>query len=147
MPVSEIVLKKIGREIREWIFLGIKTGMRRAVQDYNAQKISNPNQAILALKRAVDLPRRARIRIETAVSKYGLAKLQAAIAAEGTVTIAELNSALSDLETYASGLYNHYKTDGWTFDQIAADIEANIELESDQWVFPLPVGYKDIWGE
>jgi len=147
MPISEILLKKIGREIREWIFLGIKTGIRRAVADYRVHLSTNPDHAILCLKRAVDLPRRARIRIETAVAKFGITKLQAALATDGTVTITELNIAISTLETYATSLYNHYKNDAWTFEQIATDIESNIELESNQWDFPLPSGYRDIWGE
>src|SRR4030042_4419014 len=138
MAISEILLKKIGREIREWIYLGIRTGMRRGVMEYRSSLATYPDQAILALKRAVDLPRRARIRIETAIAKYGLTKLQQALALDGTVTVTELNAALTTLETYAQGLYNHVINDAWTWDQVASDIEANVYFEIDEWMFPLP---------
>lgn len=147
MAINEILKKKIGRELREWIYLGIRTGMRRAVADYRAKKAGMPDEAALAIKRAIDLPRRARARIDEAISRYGQQQVVDVLTENGTVTIAELNAELTGLESYAQGLYDRRINDSESWDSLAADIEANVELESEKWVFPIPAGYTDIWGE
>jgi hypothetical protein len=148
MPIDDIKKKKIGRELTEWIFLGVRTGMRRGVEMYEAEKANNLDRAILALKRAVDLPRRAKIRIQEFIQKDpgNLQLIEDSLALYGTVTRAEIQAELDSLEIYAQGLKDAYDG-GASYDDIANDITNNIEKESDYWIFKIPDGYTDIWGE
>lgn len=147
MAISNIIKKKIGREIREWIMLGIRTGARRAVEVYYAEMArGNTAQAILSIKRAIDMPHRARARINHFISLYGQPLLVECLSMEGDVTVAELNTELTTLENYCQGLIDR-KNRGESWDDLAADIESHVERESDKWVFPFPPGYTDIWGE
>jgi len=146
--IDDIRKKKIGRELREWIFLGIKTGMRRAVEKYEFLKIADPAQAILQLKRGVDLPHRAEARIRASIqSRPGnLQVISEALALCGTTTITELQDELDVMSTYAMGLKTDYD-DGATWDDLADDIVANVPKEARDWFFPIPDDYVDIWGE
>ena len=146
MALNEILLKKVGRELREWLYLGIRTGMRRGVEEYNALKTIDSIMAISAIERAIDLPRRARARINEAIKIYSQQTIIDALQASGSTSILEMNNDLTLMETYAQGLYNR-RTGGESWDSLAADIVTNISLESDKWVFPLPINYKDIWGK
>lgn len=142
MAINNIILKKVGRELREWVFLGIRTGMRRGVEVYR------DSGNIEQLKRAIDMPHRARARVDEAIRIHGQSRLVDALSANnsGDVTIAELNAELSTLESYAQDLVDRGLA-GETWDDLATDIEVNITLESEQWVFPFPAAYTDIWGE
>lgn len=150
MAVSNIIKKRIGRELLEWVHLGIRTGMRKGVADYRRLVADGRVvDAVYAIKRAVDLPHRARARINEAIAKYTQATLVECIglALPSGVTLAEINADLTTQETYAQGLVTHRLVDGWTWDQIATDIETNVELEEVRWQFPFPAGYLDVWGE
>lgn len=148
MAITDIKKKKIGRELTEWVFLGIRTGARRAVAEYREQTAAgNTELAVAHIKRAVDLPHRARARITQAVTTYGQPAIVECITAYDGVTLAEINAELTTLETYAQGLVDHVNNDGWTWDQVATDIEDKVANESAEWVFPLPAGYTDVWGE
>ena len=144
MAIDNVIKKKIGRELREWIFLGIRTGMRRGVAEYRQDTVNNLN----AIKRAIDLPHRARARIDEAIRVYGQQAIVDALASNnsGDVTIAEMNAELTILEAYAQDLVDR-QTGGEDWDSLAIDIETNIELELMRWRFETPSGYKDIWSE
>lgn len=147
MAIADIVKKKIGRELREWIFLGIRTGARRGVENYRSLiVIGRDTEAVLAIKRAIDLPHRVRERIDYFIDQYSQSFLFECMAFEGTTTLAELNSELQILENYAQNLVNR-QGGGESWDDLASDIETNIEKESTKWIFPLPPGYTDIWDE
>ncbi len=149
MAVSAVIQKMVGEQLLEWIYLGVRTGMRAGVADY--RRLTTAGQtanAQLAIERAVDLPHRARARVNQAITTYGLTPItNAVLAANSNVTVAEVNAELTSLETYATGLVNHRLNDAWTWNQIATDIETNVVNEIDQWVFPLPSGYLDVWGK
>jgi len=146
MAIINIKKRKIARELQEWIFLGIRTGARRSVAEYQEFKVSDSERAINAIKRAVDLPRRARHRINEFIRVYGQQQLVDCIALYGDVTVAEINAELTTLENYCNNLYNR-KIGGESWAAIALDIESNVSLESEEWVFRLPDNYTDIWGE
>ena len=145
--ISNIIKKKIGREVREWIMLGIRTGARRAVEQYRSEMArGNAERAILSIKRAIDMPHRARTRIDYFISLYGQPLLVECLSLEGDVTIVELDTELTTLENYCQGLVDR-KDSGESWNDLAADIESHVEKESDKWIFPFPPGYTDIWGE
>lgn len=145
MAIDSIIKKRIGRELREHLLLGIRTGARRGVEQYQRLKESEPDEALRQLKRAIDLPNRARARINEFIRLYGQPLLVECIAMSDGLTIIELNAELTALENYCKGLYDRRQLgEGW--DSIAADIEANVEDESLKWIFPFPEGYTDIWG-
>ncbi len=146
MAIGNIIKKKIGRELREWVYLGIKTGARRGVEAYEAQKVTNLPAAILQLKRAIDMAHRARARINYAISIHGLPLITEVVAFDGTTTISELNSALTTMENYFEGLVVRQQG-GESWDSLAADIASQVEKESDKWTFPFPPNYTDIWSE
>jgi hypothetical protein len=147
MAISNILMKKIAKELREWIYLGIRTGARRSVQNYRTLLTNGRDaDAILEIKRAIDMPHRARERINYFITQYGQPFLVSCMALEGAETLGELNTELTTLETYAQGLVDR-KNIGETWDSLATDLESHLEDESIKWVFPFPPGYTDIWGE
>lgn len=148
MAISDIKKKRIGRELREWVFLGVKTGMRRGAEIYEQEKVRNSVEAIAQLKRAVDLPRRAKTRIETFINARpgNLQLLADALAMSGTVTLSEIRDELDIMIAYAQGLKDSYDINS-SWDILSEDIRTNVENESLDWIFKLPVGYVDIWGE
>ena len=147
MAISNILKEKIGRELRDWIFLGIRTGARRAVNDYRSLLANGRTQdAENSIKRAIDLPHRARARINYFISQYNQQFLGECLNLAGDATLSELDTELQILENYAQTLVDR-RGQGESWDDLAGDIEANIENESTKWVFPFPPGYTDIWGE
>ena len=147
MAISNILMKKIAKELREWIYLGIRTGARRSVQNYRTLLVNGRDaEAILEIKRAIDMPHRARGRINYFITLYGQPFLVSCMTLEGTETLGELNTELTALETYAQGLVDR-KNLGETWDLLATDLESHLEDESIKWVFPFPPEYTDVWGE
>lgn len=151
MPIANIIKRKVGRELREWLVLGIRTGMRRGVAEYRQLIVmGQPLRAEQAIKRAIDLPHRARSRIDHAITVYGQNAVVSAFTDGVDVTVAELNAELAALEAYAQLLVDRRNTDPTgtgAWDALATDIETNVELESERWTFQIPPGYVDIWGE
>lgn len=150
----------IGRQLVDWIYLGVRTGARRSVAEYQARKAADEAAAIQALKRAVDMPHRARIRITKWITDYnaqnGAGTAQTFLAqclslSSGGVTLAEINAEVASMEAYADTLVAAapapHGNGSMTWDQIAASIESTVPNEANDWVFPLPSGYLDVWGE
>ena len=147
MAVTNIIKKKIARELVEWVFLGIRTGARRGVEEAERLMILGDNDsAILQLKRVIDLPNRAIARIDYFISLHGINILQDGLALYGGVTLVELNAELAILENYCRNLKDR-KDGGESWISIVEDIKSNVEFESLKWVFPFPPDYVDIWGE
>lgn len=148
MPVVNILTRKVGNELLDWVYLGTRTGMRRGVAEYRQRTAAGDTVgADAAIRRAVDLPHRMRARVNQGIATYGLPRINAVIAATSiAVTSGEVSADLTALETYAAGLVAHRLNDAWTWDQIATDIETNISFEGNEWQFPLPPGYTDVWG-
>ena len=70
MAIADGKKKKIGRELVEWIHLGIEIGARQSVVEYHRYKVSNPVEAEGHLLRAVSMPVRARARINARKDIY-----------------------------------------------------------------------------
>lgn len=147
MAISDVIKKKIGRELREWIFLGVRTGARqRVVHARRYWALGDTEQAITHMKIAVDTPHRIRAKIDTFIAAHGISLLQEAVALNGDVTLAEIDAELTTLENYAQGLVDA-KNGGATWEEIAINIETSIELEARKWIFPLPENYVSVWSE
>jgi len=155
MAITDVVKKKIGRELKEWIFLGIRTGARRSVAAYRNELVSNPIVALNHLKRAVDLPNRARARINTWKEVYYPGNnsgansflIECLTLAGGGVTLGEIDSELTTLENYCQNLVNQKNAETMSWDDVATSIESNVEWEALKWIFQLPEDYLDVWGE
>jgi hypothetical protein len=142
MPIADAKKRRIGRELIDFIYLGIRSGARLSVADYQRLKVSAPALAEASLLRAVHMPLRARARINEASRVFELengagtfnAFLVSCLALAGTVTLAELNTELTTLETYANNLRAR-KLGGESLDSIAADIQTNVRNEVLDWTF------------
>lgn len=147
MPVSNIKKRKIAEELQNWIFLGIRTGISRGVDEYRQLMVAGKtDEAIKSIKRAIDLPHRSRARINEFIRVYSQAQLIDCLSRLNDCTIAEMNAELTILENYATNLYNR-QIGGESWDSLATDIESHVDNESIEWIFPFPAGYVDLWGE
>ena len=152
MAIADAKRKKIGRELIEWVYLGIRAGARHSVTEYHKYKATDPVLAEAHLLRAVNMPLRARVRVNEARRLYELrfgantfnAFVTSCLSLAGTVTLAELNTALTTLENNTATL-KAMKAGGSTNNEIAAWIETNWDDEVQEWVFPFPAGYVDSW--
>lgn len=152
MAIEHAKRKRIGTELIEWIYLGIRTGARVAVAEYHSLKVSNPGLAEAHLRYAATLPVRARARINEARRLYEIrfgvntfnTFIGNCLSLAGTVTLAELNAELTLLENGTATLRAMH-AGGSTLDEIAAWIETNWEYERQDWLFPIPATYVDSW--
>jgi hypothetical protein len=145
MPIENILMRKVAREIQEWIYLGIEDGMHRSAQDYiqlTAQ--GRTAEADAQLSRAVDMPFRALARIEAMEVQYTTEYIEKCLALYGDCTLAELKSAIiskqDTAKDYVSGIIDS-KIDNST---VASAITTAIKPNSEKWVAPIPAAYKDI---
>jgi hypothetical protein len=150
MAYANVYKYKFGRDLLDKVVLMSRTGMRRSVDLYrDAVASGNLIHAAEMIKRGVDLPHRARWHIDQAIAQYGQQEVIDAVKlvlGTTSVTLAEINADLAAQEAYALTLVNHVRNDAWTWDQVAADIEANVVNEGQRWQFSL-AGYIDVWGE
>lgn len=157
MAVEDILKKKIGRELQEWVYLGVRTGMRRAIIQYRSINPTNPIQADQIMRRCLDLPHRARIRIQNFIDDFatnypdeiltGPQYIAECLLLNGTTTVSELNTELTTMEGYCETWRDHILAATRTWDEIATTIENNLENESIRWLFQIPSGELDIWGD
>jgi len=166
MPIVDAKKRRIGRELVDWIHLGIRTGARHSVAQYRAEKErsvqaladSNPSlaaasltRAINQLTRAVNMPRRARERINEWIRVYDLENgagsgqtfIVECLALAGSVTLGDINSDLTTLENQTANLIAT-NAGGGTLDEMATAIENALDNEAKEWQFPIPEGYTDI---
>lgn len=145
MPIENILMRKVAREIQEWIYLGIEDGMHRSAQDYiqlTAQ--GRTTEAYAQLSRAVDMPFRALARIEAMETQYTTGYIDKCLALYGDCTLAELKAAIvtkqDTAKEYVTGIIDS-KIDNTT---VASAITTAIKPNSEKWVAPIPASYKDI---
>ena len=152
MAIADAKKRRIGRELVDWIHLGIRTGARRSVAAYRQEKLAgNQALAIEQITRAVNMPHRARERINEWVRVYDLANgagsgqtfIVECLALAGSVTLANINSDLTTIENAATN-FIALNAGGETLDQLATRLENALENESLLWQFPFPDGYTDI---
>lgn len=138
-------MRKIAREIQEWIYLGIEDGMYRSAQDYiqlTAQ--GRTAEAEAQLSRAVDMPFRALARIEAMETQYTSEYIDKCLALYGDCTLAELKDAIiakqNTAKEYVTGIIDN-KIDNAT---VASAITTAIKPNAEKWAAPIPATYKDI---
>jgi hypothetical protein len=144
MAIENALKKKIATELIEWIYLGIRTGMRRGIEAYQNLLASNPAEAQAEFDRALDLPSRANDRIQAAVAVYGQDYITECLALYGDITLDEIFAEINTLIAYTAQLETDYQNGNKTAADVAADIAANVEKESDKWVFSIPVDRIDL---
>ena len=166
MAIADAKERKIGRELVEWLYLGLRTGIRKGVAEYQALKVADPTEAVTQLKRAMDLPHRVRARIDHFISQQdgkggpnaGINRLNAALNSFGAgksgpnrVSMSDIDADIVVLENQMAALKvqapDPYGNAAMTWDDLATALEATIENEIDDWRFEIPPGYTDIWGE
>jgi len=152
MAIADAKKRRIGRELVDWIHLGIRTGARRSVDNYRAEKAAgNQLLAVEHITRAVNMPRRARERLNEWIRVYDLDNgvgagqtfLSECLALAGSVTLGEINSDLTILENQTATLISNNQAGG-TLDEMATTVENVLDNEADKWAFPFPDGYTDI---
>lgn len=145
MAIENILMRKVAREIQEWIYLGIEDGMYRSAQDYiqlTAQ--GRTAEAEAQLSRAVDMPFRALARIKAMETQYTSEYIDKCLALYGDCTLAELKAAIiakqNSAKEYVTGIIDS-KVNNTT---VATAIVAEIKPNAEKWVAPIPATYKDI---
>ena len=143
MPLVNITKERMAREVIR-IVHECDAGMRQGVLYYrNALARGETVEAFNLLKRAVRLPFRIESRVQALITKYNTAIINANLALVSSYTLSELNAELAPLKIYSDALKAHYQNDGWTLEQIAADIELNsATIDSDESA-PIPDTYID----
>lgn len=152
MAIGDAKKRRIGRELVDWVMLGIQTGAIRSVAEYRALAVPDPVKAKAQLTRAVNMPRRARARIDNWIEDYDAANgagagqtfLVECLALAGSVTLGQLNSEVTRLETLAQTVIDNNNAGSLTLDQVATAIENNLQNEAQEWAFPLPAAYADL---
>lgn len=145
MPIENIKMRRVARELREWIFLGINDGMVLSATDYKRFMAEGRTaEAENQLKRAADMPFRAIARIEAYEAQYTAEYLDKCLALYGDCTLAELKQAIKDMQPYAMERVKEIIS-ATTDNVVAADaIIADVKANSSEWKFPIPATYKDI---
>ena len=145
MAIENILMRRVAREIQEWIYLGIEDGMYRSAQDYiqiTAQ--GRTAEAEAQLSRAVDMPFRALARIEAMEAQYTTEYIDKCLALYGDCTLAELKAAIvvkqNTAKEYVTGIIDS-KVDNNT---VASAITTAIKPNAEKWIAPIPASYKDI---
>jgi hypothetical protein len=116
--------------------------------------------SVATLKQAVDTPHRARAQLTAWIADYnsrngaGSAQTflaQCLTAAGSTKTLGQVNAELAALEAQAQNVVDRVATDGWTWEQVASAIEAQIAPDPaeafDYTRLPIPAGYVTVWNE
>ncbi len=140
---DKIVKKRTGQEI-ERLFLQVCAGMWQGIDAHERQKETNKEEAENMLKRSVDMPHRVQERIKALVSSQGETYVNECLVASGdTMTLTEINTELAKMREYTDEVQLTSKDQ--TLDQIAAILKEQVPKESDIYIVPIPVDYKDIW--
>ena len=141
--IEQEKFRRVARELIR-IVHECDAGMKQGVFQYREEAQSgNPQRALGLLKRAVRLPYRVEARASEAVRKHGAARVNAALGAISTLTLADLQAVLEPLKNYSDLLVDRYRNQGWTAAQIASDIEASsADVDADEQV-RIPQGYVD----
>ena len=145
MALSDIKMRRIARELQEWVFLGIEDGMVRSAQDYmRLMAEGRTTEAENMLKRAADMPFRALARVEAFETQYGTEYVDKCLELYGDVTLAELKAAIVDKQKPALEFAKKIIDDKVDNSSIADDITVKVSANAQDWVFPIPSTHKEI---
>lgn len=145
MAIEHIKMRRIARELQEWVFLGIEDGMVRSAQDYTRLMAEGrTTEAENMLKRAADMPFRALARVEAFEAQYGTEYIEQCLELYGDVTLAELKTAIVDKQSFALERAKEIIDPKIDNAKIADNITATVSANAKDWVFPIPVTHKEI---
>ena len=146
MAVANIIRHATGMEafrLFDFIFANIK----REVDLYEAIKGTDLPAAIEHLKNAITAPNKIKARMQEYVDNYTAAELVLALAeVSDGVTLAEINSEVTTMETYCANLKSQIDAETMTWDEASLDLQGHFENILPKITFPFPDGYTDIWG-
>lgn len=153
MAIQSAKKRRIGNELIDWIYLGIRAGARDFVRQYEAAKATRPVDAEKYLREAVNMPLLARARINEARRVYELkngvgtfnTQVASCLVLTGSgITLAEINTELTTMESEVATI-KAARAGGSTLDQIAALVLATWEDERADWTFRVPDDYVALW--
>ena len=145
MAIEHIKMRRIARELQEWVYLGIDDGMVRSAQDYKRLTAEGrTTEAENMLKRSADMPFRALARVEAFEAQYGTEYVDKCLELYGDVTLAELKAAIVDKQKPALEFAKKIIDDKVDNLVIADDITANVSSNAKDWIFPIPATHKEI---
>ena len=145
MAIEHIKMRKIARELQEWIYLGIEDGMVRSAQDYTRLMAEGrTTEAENMLKRAADMPFRALARVEAFEAQYGTEYIEQCLELYGDVTLAELKAAIVDKQPFALERAKEIIDPKIDNAKIADNITATVSSNAQDWIFPIPVTHKEV---
>lgn len=145
MAIENVKMRKIARELQEWVYLGIQDGMVQSARDYKSLIAAGRTaEAEAQIKRAADMPFRAIARIEAYEAQYTAAYLDKCLALYGDCTLTELKTAIKAMQPYALERVKEI-IDQKIDSMVAADaITADVKPNAADWVFVIPATYKDV---
>lgn len=145
MAIEHIKMRKIARELQEWVYLGIEDGMVRSAQDYTRLMAEGrTTEAENMLKRSADMPFRALARVEAFETQYGTEYIEKCLELYGDVTLAELKKAIVDKQPFALERAKEIINPKVDNAGIANEIIDVVSSNAKDWVFPIPATHKEI---
>ena len=145
MAIEHIKMRKIARELQEWVFLGIEDGMVRSAQDYTRLMAEGrTTEAENMLKRAADMPFRALARVEAFEAQYGTEYVGKCLELYGDVTLAEIKKSIVDKQSFALEMAKEIIDPKIDNGAIADNITATVSANAKDWVFPIPATHREI---
>jgi hypothetical protein len=153
MAIDDIKKSKIGQELQNWVYLGVRAGMLMQAKAYILHtRNGESEQAEICIKHAVDIPTQARARIDASISQMGRDYIVECIASYNVSSIddaaAHLDDILSDIDgliKYSAGLVDR-RIGGESWDNLATDILTNVPNEVREWTFIEPKR-QSVWGD
>ncbi len=154
--INSIIAKRWGKELVDWVYIGMREGMILNAKRYSAIKAqivskggTDFTEALKFLKAAISKPKETKERLQQAVTTYSKAEVDAAVRSYtgNTVTIDDLIADISECLSYAATLVTAYKTGAKTPDELALMIQTDVVSVSEKMTVPLPANYTDAFGE
>jgi hypothetical protein len=131
-------------QIMRLVGWGMQERMRRLVEQYRLDgNVEHLNQAITQ-------PQNRRDKMVEWISEKGVVLLDEYLAILGFVTRSQLNTYVQNMCDYTQDLFDRQQAGTITPDEIATDIETNVNNPADDFeelTFPHSAGYLDLYGK
>lgn len=145
MAIENIIMRKIARELQEWIYLGIEDGMIQSTRDYLV--LSQQGRTVEAeaqLSRAVDMPFRAIARIEELEKTYTSEYIDKCLALYGDCTLKELKDDIIKKQATAKEWVAKIIDTKIENTEVASEITSTVESNAKKYLIPIPSAYVEI---
>lgn len=145
MPIEKIIMRKIARELQEWIYLGIEDGMVASAREYVALASQGRTaEADTHLSRAVDMPYRALARIEAMEKQYTPEYIDKCLSLYGDCTLTELKAEIIKKQDNAKLWISNIIDSKINNTTVAESITSTVSPNAAKWIAPIPSDYQDI---